>query len=46
VVDSAANPLLRLPEELARKVPQQAHPRARGSRRAARRAAKEPQQGC
>jgi hypothetical protein len=46
VVDSAANPLLRLPEELAREVPQQAHPRGRGSRRAARRAAKESRQGC
>jgi ANTAR domain len=46
VVDSAANPLLRLPEELAREVPQQAHPRVRGSRRASRRAAKESQQGC
>ena len=45
VVESAANPLLQLPEELARKVPQQPRHGARGSRRAARRAAKESRWG-
>jgi ANTAR domain len=46
VVDSTANPLLQLPEELARNVPQQPrHAAPRGSRRAARRAAKESHWG-
>jgi hypothetical protein len=33
VVSSAANPLLRLPEELARKIPEHARPRGRSRRR-------------
>jgi hypothetical protein len=44
VVASTANPLLLLPEELARKEPLP-RPRARGSRRASRRAAKQTQRG-